>query len=123
MCPSLSNLYQRDRSEGVINYLINAQKICGNRAYGRDPILCCTDGVRQPVQRPTIPQYQPPPNPITQPPTTTTTQAPTTQAPIPISNPSGKSCYSPDNIPGNCVGKFQRINTNFHAILMFLNAF
>lgn len=59
--------------------MIAAQKSCGNRAIGRNPILCCSDGVV----------------PVTQPPTPPPTQAPT-QA------PSSSSCTDPKGAPGVC---------------------
>lgn len=85
-CPSLSNLFQRNKSPEVIKYLTSSQKNCGSRANGRDPILCCTDYNQQQDQ----------------------SQAPQpAQQPEQISSPG--SCNSPDGEPGNCIGKIDEI--------------
>ena len=84
-CQSLVNLYSSDRSRNTINFLVASQRICGNRVSGRNPILCCTDGV------------------------VATTPAPT-QAPTPEPRVQGNSCSTPDGITGQCIGKFMLTN-------------
>lgn len=80
-CATLVNLYASDRSRNTINFLVASQRICGNKVSGRDPILCCTDGV-----------------------VAATTPAPT-QAPS-ESRAQGAGCISPDGLNGQCIGEF-----------------
>lgn len=73
---SLVKLYESDRSRNVINFLVASQKNCGNRNVGRNPLLCCRDGVQA---------------------TTTTTPAPP-----PPPQQQGVSCETPDGYYGSC---------------------
>ncbi|CRL00605.1 CLUMA_CG013865, isoform A [Clunio marinus] len=92
-CRSLIQLYRRDQSQQTINILISNQRNCGNRRVGRNPLMCCSDGVPQATTTPPTP-----------PPT-----APPTSAPL------GDACNTPDNIYGYCIDvrKCQSVLTTF----------
>lgn len=46
-CQSLIQLYREDRSQRTIDILVKNQQNCGNRKSGRNPLMCCSDGVSQ----------------------------------------------------------------------------
>jgi hypothetical protein len=50
-CESLITLYRTDRSQGTIDILLKNQANCGNRKVGRNPLMCCSDGVPQEQSR------------------------------------------------------------------------
>ncbi|CAG9797695.1 unnamed protein product [Chironomus riparius] len=59
-CNSLISLYRQDRSQNTINILLANQKSCGNRKSGRNPLMCCSDGVPQQVAPPMNQRTGPP---------------------------------------------------------------
>lgn len=73
-CATLINLYRSNPSQNTVNILLTNQKNCGNRKVGKNPLMCCSDGVQQ------------------------------TTRPPPTSAPAGNSCSTPDNIRGYCIG-------------------
>ncbi|XP_055540538.1 venom serine protease Bi-VSP-like isoform X2 [Wyeomyia smithii] len=101
-CPSLIRLYQNDRTQRTINFLVASQRSCGNRVYGGYPVLCCTDGVSY-DQRPTTS------SPFIEVTTTTTTTTSTTtprpQPPAPITQAPTRlaDCIGPDRREGYCI--------------------
>lgn len=97
-CPSLLRLYQYDRSRNTVNYLIAAQRNCGNRSVRRDPIICCQDNLDQ------TPAPAPPTPPPTQPPQTTPAPTPATRGPQ-TNAPSSvqEFCIDPNGVGGNCI--------------------
>lgn len=86
-CSSLIRLYQYNRNQETVNFLLGSQRSCGNRNQNGSPVLCCSDGV----------QYDP----------TTTTTSPfvevTTAAPSPVSPLRSADCIGPDNREGYCI--------------------
>lgn len=77
-CSTLINLYRSNPSQDTINILIQNQRSCGNRKVGRNPLMCCSDGVQQTTRAPP--------------------RVPVTAA------PSGSGCDTPDGIRGFCIG-------------------
>lgn len=59
-CNSLVSLYRQDRSQRTIDILLANQKSCGNRKVGRNPLMCCKDGVPQQVAPPVDQKSGPP---------------------------------------------------------------
>lgn len=59
-CNSLVSLYRQDRTQRTIDILIANQKSCGNRKVGRNPLMCCKDGVPQQVAPPVDQKSGPP---------------------------------------------------------------
>ncbi|XP_070505080.1 phenoloxidase-activating enzyme-like [Chironomus tepperi] len=59
-CNSLISLYRQDRSENTINILRENQKSCGTRKVGKNPLMCCSDGVPQQVAPPVNQNNGPP---------------------------------------------------------------
>lgn len=73
-CATLINLYRSNPSQNTVNILLANQKNCGNRKVGKNPLMCCSDGVPQ------------------------------TTRPPPTSAPAGNPCSTPDNLRGYCIG-------------------
>lgn len=73
-CSTLINLYRSNPSKQTVDILVSNQRNCGNRKVGRNPLMCCSDGVPQ------------------------------TTRPPPTSSPSGSPCSTPDSISGYCIG-------------------
>lgn len=66
-CPSLVNFFgQNQGNPQVINYLFTAQRNCGTRSIGRNPLVCCGNPVFNRVPQPQ-PQPRPQPQPQPQP--------------------------------------------------------
>lgn len=97
-CVSLIQHYQMTQDQ---NSLVVSQRNCGNRRIGRNPLLCCSDGVQQNSFRPGQ-QTRPTAAPTTTTTTTTTTPAP----PPPPPQPSYTDCSSPRGTDGYCIRKF-----------------
>lgn len=74
-CATLIQLYRANPSKQTIDILLANQKNCGNRKVGRNPLMCCSDGVTQPTQ-------PPPPSAL-----------------------SGPPCSTPDGYNGFCIGE------------------
>ncbi|XP_052890119.1 venom serine protease Bi-VSP-like isoform X1 [Anopheles moucheti] len=85
-CSSLIRLYQYNRNQETVNFLLASQRSCGNRNYNGSPVLCCSDGV----------QYDP-----------TTTSSPfvevTTAPPTVVAPQRTADCVGPDNREGYCI--------------------
>lgn len=75
-CESLIQLYRDDRSQRTIDILVANQQNCGNRKVGRNPLMCCSDGVQQSTPPPPVPQEL---------------------------NARGPACSTPDNLNGFCI--------------------
>lgn len=74
ICATLINLYRSNPSQNTVNILLANQKNCGNRKVGKNPLMCCSDGIPQ------------------------------TTRPPPTSAPAGNPCSTPDNLRGYCIG-------------------
>lgn len=74
-CQTLIQLYRNSPNQNTVNILLANQRNCGNRKVGKNPLMCCSDGVPQ------------------------------TTRPPPTSAPSGNSCNTPDGLRGYCIGK------------------
>lgn len=59
-CNSLITLYNQDRSQRTIDVLIANQRSCNNRKVGRNPLMCCSDGVPQNAAPPLEQRLGPP---------------------------------------------------------------
>uniref|UniRef100_A0A182P274 CLIP domain-containing serine protease n=1 Tax=Anopheles epiroticus TaxID=199890 RepID=A0A182P274_9DIPT len=85
-CASLIRLYQYNRNQETVNFLLASQRSCGNRNFNGSPVLCCSDGV----------QYDP-----------TTTSSPfievTTAPPTSVAPLRTADCIGPDNREGYCI--------------------
>ncbi|XP_040158699.1 uncharacterized protein LOC120897712 [Anopheles arabiensis] len=85
-CASLIQLYQYNRNQETVNFLLASQRSCGNRNFNGSPVLCCSDGV----------QYDP--TTTSSPFVEVTTAPPTTLAPLRTAD-----CIGPDNREGYCI--------------------
>uniref|UniRef100_A0A182QVG8 CLIP domain-containing serine protease n=1 Tax=Anopheles farauti TaxID=69004 RepID=A0A182QVG8_9DIPT len=86
-CASLIQLYQYNRNQETVNFLLASQRSCGNRNYNGSPVLCCSDGV----------QYDP--TTTSSPFIEVTTARPTTSlAPV-----RAGDCIGPDSREGYCI--------------------
>lgn len=86
-CATLVQLYRTNPSQQTVDILIASQRNCGNRKVGRNPLMCCSDGVPQ------------------------TTTPPPQQPPAPL----GNLCSTPDGINGYCTGKIDNIVWTWHV--------
>uniref|UniRef100_A0A182J2A7 CLIP domain-containing serine protease n=1 Tax=Anopheles atroparvus TaxID=41427 RepID=A0A182J2A7_ANOAO len=82
-CSSLIRLYQYNRNQETVNFLLGSQRSCGNRNYNGSPVLCCSDGV----------QYD-----------QTTTSSPFVEVTTaPATTKRTADCIGPDNREGYCI--------------------
>lgn len=90
-CASLIQLYQYNRNQETVNFLLASQRSCGNRNFNGSPVLCCSDGV----------QYDP--TTTSSPFVEVTTAPPTTLAPLRTAD-----CIGPDNREGYCISEYAK---------------
>lgn len=44
-CTTLINLYRANPTQNAVNILVANKKSCGDRKIGRNPLMCCSDGI------------------------------------------------------------------------------
>ncbi|XP_052865804.1 venom serine protease Bi-VSP-like isoform X1 [Anopheles cruzii] len=88
-CGSLIRLYQYNRNQQTVNFLLASQRSCGSRSYNGNPVLCCSDGVQYDQTTTSSPFVE-----------VTTAPAPSTPAPAPQRT---ADCIGPNQLEGNCV--------------------